>query len=677
MSDPRALLTTDYLDIGNPLAFLGHKRIGFHGFALVQNNTIVKRAVLPVAPQSFEQDEEAAVVLTPTQGGMLRERRGNIFKDIVISGTTGFSPPTRAPSVPLINPSSSTGGGGLASAIMSSASTVVAAIQSITGINPGDAIPQGSADPTRTGYAYFLYLRALFREYWAIHRNGAADVRRTTDFLYYNPAEDEFWLVEPLRFRMSRDRSSPMLRRYTIILKTISQSYIKRDEDWLIRSGKAGGLMGVIELVRDVAKTVTQVIDSLTAVLNTLVTSVKGLVDTVLGIASTVLNSINKLIEGVKSVLDLPENLLKRLRSFVEEIYQTADAAGFDLRPETNEALVDLSIAMAKLISRPELFTKQWSEQYSASVANFQQTWGTGSESFDFGVLKDVREGRVLPNETIYELSVRLLGNADYAQSIILLNSLKAPYFSPSANERLSGTLAPGDVILLPVFDPLSPRYSRSASKTAAVTDPTATVLAQFGSGMAVTVNGVRWRKNQWAGFSYRVLSGRGAGQTGVIAANTSNALTLSHGLDTTLDVTSVINLYFERYAVSSSQTGFEDQLGEDIKLGSDDDALFGSGDVATVAGMDNMAQAILIKTKVYQHELPANPWFGMTEEAGRRLTPATVFEARYNTIQTVLSDPRVENMSHLTLQASGDKLQLVGKIKIRNGGLQPIEVGF
>src|SRR5262245_24918353 len=72
--------------------FVGHDKV-VYGFVLQMNNNKEVTFIFPLNPQSIEQDEEGAVVITPTQGGgKFIENQGSLMKDIVITGTTGFLP---------------------------------------------------------------------------------------------------------------------------------------------------------------------------------------------------------------------------------------------------------------------------------------------------------------------------------------------------------------------------------------------------------------------------------------------------------------------------------------------------------------------------------------------------------------------------------------------------------
>src|SRR3954469_17226302 len=178
LSDP-----ADHLYEGHDTAlrYLGHDKAAYGFVLFTPSAPSGEEFIFPLNPQSIEQEEEAAVTITPTQGGgKFIENQGSIFKDIVISGTTGF--------LPLKNFRGVQG-----PALLQQAAA------RLTG--SGDAASARTEFAKVSGYHTFHTLRTLFRKYLQIHRAERVEIRRKTTMFWVNLKDNEVWLVEPMSFR--------------------------------------------------------------------------------------------------------------------------------------------------------------------------------------------------------------------------------------------------------------------------------------------------------------------------------------------------------------------------------------------------------------------------------------------------------------------------------------------
>lgn len=133
---------------------------------------------LPINPQNITQEENFAINITPTQRGIVAEHNGVVLKDLVIAGTTGQRPSN-----------------------------------------------------TISGYEYFLQLRNYFRSY--------AELKKSTDqknsqLIFMNRKDNEYLIVEPVKFVMERDSGRPFLYNYKIVMKALG----------LRRPNFANGILG-------------------------------------------------------------------------------------------------------------------------------------------------------------------------------------------------------------------------------------------------------------------------------------------------------------------------------------------------------------------------------------------------------------------------------------------------
>ena len=89
---------------------------------------------------------------------------------------------------------------------------------------------------------------------------------------------------------------------------------------------------------------------------------------------------------------------------------------------------------------------------------------------------------------------------------------------------------------------------------------------------------------------------------------------------------------------------------GRDLKLVEESGKLsvvFGAdNDLVTVAGEENLKQAVLLKIKIQQGQLLENPEWGMRRTIGKKATPVETLALKHGLEETVKSDPRLEDAS-------------------------------
>ncbi len=91
-------------------------------------------------------------------------------------------------------------------------------------------------------------------------------------------------------------------------------------------------------------------------------------------------------------------------------------------------------------------------------------------------------------------------------------------------------------------------------------------------------------------------------------------------------------------------------------------------GDLATVAGIENVVQAINIKFSTEQGQLKIHPYFGARYAIGSKATTKSFNEFRANTLSTLLSDGRIEDVTSLVISSVADTLSVSAKLQLING---------
>lgn len=164
-----------------------------------KSQTTTQTYYLDIPPQAISQKEIFATNITATRRGVNIESEGVVFKDIVISGTTGVFPGARD------------GYGGA----QANFSDFTAAPKKGTGVQENGT---SKAATTISGYAEFMALRAFFLKYSQTKIQNRGNIF----LLFINEKDQQALVVEPLEFTMDRNSKNPMQYQYRIVLKGIT-----------------------------------------------------------------------------------------------------------------------------------------------------------------------------------------------------------------------------------------------------------------------------------------------------------------------------------------------------------------------------------------------------------------------------------------------------------------------
>lgn len=655
---------------------VGSLRYGF--VLLTEDQPIVTRTshsvTLKLPPQSIVQDEPAATNITYTQNsGRFIERRGQLSKTITIQGTTGFN----------ANP----------------------ALPYQVRLGLPTAVIMETEGPV-SGMAEFIKLRNLFRRYWEVFSDDAngPSAKDKTKMIFVNEKDDEQWIVEPMVFRMVRQvPRNKFTYNYEITLQTVA-----RVEDVLLIEDPIT-LFKKLANVRQIMRTIANDLTRMSTLVGRGMAQVSGVMkeatDAVTNTIDNIASGAALIADGTKDIFETPEvirgrvattgNVVagaseKNMATAVEAFLNTRDSInnldGEDPVPvgsvsagemSVDAALTEAQNIVGRLSGRSELFNKTMPANWDEQVLKYYDP------SFGFGgynrKLTDplarpgVREGTILPGDDIITVAMRELGDAERYQEIIVLNNLKPPYISASAETRSPNTLAPHDPILLPDQSALTP--ARSPVRTTVFTDPTFTGVVTTGGATTSTVDVPNdWRANQWQGFTVEIVEGTGVGQKRKVDANTADSISVDKVWATVPDATSIIRIYLVRIGRESPKSAYEQQMGVDLKLKNNDLVLSASGDFDLISGTNNLLQAINTKFKTRPGELTIHLNFGLASEPGVRALPENIISHKVAVKQLLLSDPRIEAVERLTVQADGDTLRTEG-YAVTASGVQPFAV--
>lgn len=534
-------------------------------------------------PKSTQLEEPAAVVVTPTQdGSQFVEHQGQIYKNINISGTTGLRPnKARGAITPVL-------GGQLQP----------------TGTESG--LPRGET----SGFENLLSLRNLFRSYWELKVNPKYAHR--TVLVWQNGKEGDFYIVEPLTFRTSRDATSPLTFSYDIQLKTInrfdnvSTQIVSRD----LAERRVSAVGAFRENLRDALQGLTLAFAFIEASVDKLVTFGQSVVSSVLLPLNNIIMHLTGAVRSTSRAFLIPKAQLAILAASLADLRREIDNADraysgsggvtTDLSIVSNGAATAIR-ALASLASQDDLFSSNASADLAKKANAYRKriTGSLNSETDPTSLqnvppIRGAEETVVGSDETIQQFAQRVLGDSSRWKEIVILNRLESPYISAAGDG--TNVLRPGDKILFP---------SESAN----------------------------------------VRTGVSVGEDQTLATR----------LGTDLKISS-----------SQSTGGF---IAYDLSVSS-------KGDLETVSGLPNLKQSVVSRFSVEPGELPGHPGYGVRFPIGEKATPISFIQMQVNARSSILSDPRFSDISRLSLSFSGNTLNLDVSIDVAGGdAVLPLQV--
>lgn len=595
---------------------------------------------LALNPQQISIDEPTSSVVTPAQDGVLVEARGQVVKDITIAGTTGFLPKHQG------------------------------------GVTLSQKVELNAPE---SGYVAFHNLRNLFRRYFDAQRFGEQALRVGIRMVFSNTKDVEAWVVEPVAFRT--ERSVPRNRftyNYTIILKALypwtntlgypgatSWSQVAQMDlvPWLQQ--KDGGFQYDVNIIFSEWSTYS------------FPASAEGLqnLKALAQFATDFHDAVVSYDDPVTQVFKLGASSFDMAIAAAENILSIADATPGLLGGEAFEAALHVVERCHETKARAELFASTYGERKGDYLDRFRGTEdmrGTTVEDaphnslgVDYGppasagLPVNFRVEEIIEGETLQQLAQRVLGNASSFGDIILANNLSAPFLSPSAANRKPGTLAPGDSVIIPIY--ASQRSAQGLSTPSldeTAPSPTASgTVTSAGTSTFSDVDGESWMKDIWKGCTVEITGGLGSGQTRIITTNNKFTFTVDEPWTTTPDTTSTYKVFQNRLVDAAEE--LRRYYGADLALTEDYDLVLSNGDLKLVSGMDNMLQALTIKSLTEQGTLPMHPQFGLLPEMGRKVTKDTLVIAKLNVIRSLLEDPRITDVEKAQIEVDGDTYRL------------------
>lgn len=656
-------------------------------------------------PREIQFREPFATVVTVMQdGGKVVESNGQVLRLASIAATTGFLPPSSA-----------------------------VGIRSAGGRSAPDAGDLDSQLGAVSGYYAFMKIRYLFRQYGDALRRGDRGVA----MYFFDYKNDDFWRIEPESFDATRSSRRPMSYDFNIPFKCLelADPVVSRDP----QAGAILGIPGLVPSnarvnTNNVGGVVSKVAGGFSAASkSSILTTVSRLGDMVtsglgfLKFCDVVVQrafqfALNKADNVVRffadahdtffTLLDTVPILLAQLSSSLAGLFRTIDEFAPDnIASELNEWSLEVT-RMTDFLSVQVGFLAQSQSQRDVKITDQGFSQGRLKQGSTTDLMQEAPGSPGAPDanpfigasglalvtdvdglssarqyvsvtinrgEDIYALARRVFGDIARFVDLVLINKLEFPFIVADAGNKPANTLAWGEGILIPSRGIAQSTVPDAGAPTAA---PTASGTVSSGAPLSQLIDaGASWLPDQWVGYSVTASNG-GTQQTLICNGNTATQLTLSG----TWSIT--ITPGVTQYAIA--RAGFEPgrpvtpetrAYGVDLRVafgadGQCDIVFDAASDIAVVRGLDNLVQALTLRSRCPLGEHPFHRTYGMLAPVGRPIAPDVGVLYAFFARRSLLADPRVGKVRNVQLDQVGNTLQMRAEVQpVDSRAAQPISV--
>lgn len=648
--------------------------------------------LLNLNPQALSFDEPIATEVRPSQGGgKFVESRGGVMKTITIRGTTGILPPIAA------------------------YATHMEKISSLpTNVN---AFPAVSATRA-TGFYEFFRLRGLFRKFMDERKAG-----KIVAMHWLNFKEDDFWRIEPLRFRLDRTRFG---YNYDINFELLEPSQARPAN----MRGDSVAVVGTRDRGADALKLLRNplnaAIDSPTRKALTRISqmssSAKRFVQqfstgvltlkfqSVLNKATAIQSFFADLSAIRRTILETPLSLYRQLYSALiglENAYTEVTQDAF--KEDINEWCVEMRFLTEGLIAHHvatygttvgqafieenKKFTQplarqgtkdNFFEETSASSGSLTVDPFVGSSGLNLiGDLQKMaattalRAEDVLTGETIFDFAQRVLGDAQRFVDVVVVNQLAPPFIVSDPKNKPPGTVAWQEKLYVPAVDDEAVLNSATPVYAASPSFSDAVFFAHIEDLTLVEADTTSnpWRTNMWAGHTVEITSGVLLGEKRVVVSNTASVLRVNRAFASAPAGGVKFSMRMETFSQRKTVTPETAAFGRDmmavfsktngiISEGTVDVVMGPSRDLARVEGLDNLEQAIALCLQTPRGSNKANPQYGVVRPIGRLADPNEIALYVFSVRQALLQDPRIASVERPRVVFENGTMSFTGYVR-------------
>lgn len=486
----------------------------------------------------------------------------------------------------------------------------------------------------RSGYEEFHELRSYFRAYVEAKRLYS-EKNKELRLIFDNFKDAEFLFVEPQKFTLKRDRTAPFQYRYEIQLKGI---------------GVATGVKKDLDAFEDLVDKLDRV-SAYLAVADNLIRGGIGLINRIeRGAEALIFGNVNKITSALNS--------LKAGKELV--------GGGLSERFQAQEQQT-----AARLRAAAEGLTTNGQAERSVAPGETPTLSASGvTASFldDFAI-----EIQRIVDNLADSLGISL---SSYNQVIERVSTLATTQASITPKEH--GTVH-GCVLLIRGMQLLLSDSSLFSDSAATLSNRIGTL---YDNKISIERSGSTRITKIQGGDTIQKLASRELGSADryrelVIMNNlvppyisdTPSVGVLSYGDEILIPQRptgeSIGIKTVKEYNVTAGMTEAEKALGVDLRLdGNNDIAINNIGDFDIHAGMENFAQAMLLRMYVEKGSLQRNRQYGLgLGNIGGKLTTKQVRGLTVNIEQSLNSDPRTESVVDIQTKISGGTIEAIALV--------------
>lgn len=612
---------------------------------------------LPIPPSDLTQDEPYSISIKKTQGGSVVNHSGAKYKKLILSGTTGIAP-----------------------------------LRGGAGVNAqdGTVIAKPKELKYKSGHAVFIELRNWFRTYYQLKATDKSPVIQDYRLVFQNYKDGEFLIVELTNFKLKKSADRTFLYDYELTFEVLGQFNFEPPL----------GNGGIIQDIEEIYDNVVSSIDTARGIFlqsQQLLRSIESFVDGAVfeplrkvslavkaaaGIVVTAGDVGNRIVKNTVTAGD-SLNILKTFKAQLDankngtdtnipdsfrraklpsDLNAATASRGADTVIDLNDALLDMEadqlpeatqIALEQEIEDVTNLQKSFYQNTVDTLkrvkANAEDAFNLGSSEYDSIFDRTTTLGADSTKEvTLQEFEVLQAFN----QSITAINTIISldAFFKSELQDRftsieqafnneielsalpavktiiLEGGVDLEDIALRELRDPT--RWIEIAELNDLKAPYIVQDLSDTRSNVKKPGDIILIPKNITDGFPD-------------VDTGTTNKLTAP------LDE-------------------FERSLGVDFKLDDNFDLILGNnGDLELIAGLQNMAQAVVLKFGYEKGELRNHPTLGAGLQIGSKFVSLEII--RDNVISTLSQDQRISTISNVALLRENSSLSLSFEIQLKN----------
>lgn len=466
-------------------------------------------------------------------------------------------------------------------------------------------------DPSEiTGHDSAMSLRNVFRYYSDLQTKGNTSVV----MVWRNAKDDDYWIVEPVEFTLKQDSSNPFSYNYTIILKTLArfdksvlslptqaENAGKDIQDSLQRTGNVTSRLRVIQKVLTNGYFVT------------LATS--NVIEGGLAKVNKVLRPLGQMIRGIKGNIN-------GTYGAADQLLRSAESVVSEITIQLNDIADILENADARRLHR------HWRRTLHACFNLLTEPAFRQAYRRVIGSRTRIARAYTTPDFSGSVSSPNTGGSPTFLANTQATTNVGQHLVGDNDDIRSLASLLMGDSRRwqeLVVLNDLKPPYIDNTPGSGVLV-PGDVIL--FPQAARPESNMIKQQEN--SGQDYDNI-------------NSSAETTL-------LDQTYGRDIRLTSVPVGSGQS-FTDL------------AVNQRGDLATIVGVDNVEQAIKIKFSTEKGTLRMHPYFGARFALGSKATTKSFNNFRLNTLATLLSDDRIEEVKGIRFVTVGDTLFVSAQI--------------